>query len=157
MHKPLQVCGIDPGTVQTALVLWNGAAVLDKLIIPNQNVIDYLTTADCAVVACEHLQCYGMAVGKEVFETGYWIGRYWQVCELMGFEWQRVYRSDVKAYWCHSPKANDSNVRAAVIDTLGAPGKKKTPGVTYGISKDLWSALAIAVRAHALKTTSTAP
>lgn len=148
----LCVCGIDPGTAQTALATWDGKSVLDKRIIPNQEVIDYLTNLTCSAVACEHLQCYGMSVGKEVFETGYWLGRYWQTCEIMGLEWQRVYRSDIKSYWCHSPKANDASVRTAVIDRLGAPGTKKAPGVTYGITKDLWSALAIAVRAHDLKT-----
>lgn len=157
MDTSLKVCGIDPGTEQTALVIWNGKAVLDKRLIPNQNVIDYLATVSCAAVACEHMQCYGMAVGKEVFETCYWIGKYWEVCDLMGLEWQRVYRSDVKSYWCHSPRASDSNVHAAIVDRLGAPGRKKTPGVTYGITKDLWSALAIAVRTHDLKTGVIAP
>jgi hypothetical protein len=152
MGTSLKACGIDPGTAQTALVVWDGKAVLDKRLVPNLDVIDYLATTSCRIVACEHMQCYGMAVGKEVYETCYWIGRYWQVCDLMDLEWQRVYRSEIKSYWCHSAKANDSNVRAAVIDRLGAPGKKKTPGVTYGIAKDLWSALAIAVRAYDLKT-----
>src|SRR5271157_2072839 len=147
----LKVCGLDPGTLQTAVVVWNGTTILDHQIIPNIKVIDYLTHTDCPVVACEHLQCYGMAVGKEVFETGYWIGRYWQVCDLMEIDWQRVFRSEIKAYWCHSLKAADSNIRAAIIDRLGKPGTKKAPGITYDIHKDLWSALAIAVRAHDLK------
>ena len=152
MPSSLTVLGIDPGTTQSALVAWNGSAVTDKQLIPNIQARNYLASTNCTTVACEHLQCYGMSVGKEVFETGYWIGRFWEVCDIMGFEWQRVYRSEIKSYWCHSAKANDSSIRTAIIDRLGPPGRKKTPGITYGISKDLWSALAIAVRTHDLKT-----
>lgn len=151
MSSLLKVCGIDPGTAQSAFVVWNGSAIVEKSIIENLSSLAYLRQVECDLVACEHIQSYGMAVGKEVFETCYMVGRYWQVCSDRGVEWLRTFRSDVKAHWCHSPKANDSNIRAAVIDRLGAPGVKKAPGVTYGISKDLWSALAIAVRAHDLK------
>lgn len=150
----LKVCGLDPGTVQTALVVWDGLAILDRRIIPNQEVIACLAESEWPVVSCEHMECHGMSVGKETFETAYWIGRYWQVCEIMDIEWMRVVRSQIKSYWCHSQKATDSNVRTAVIDRLGPPGKKKQPGVTYGVAKDMWSALAIAVRCHDLKTGS---
>lgn len=148
------VCGIDPGTAQTALVIWDGTRIHDRCIIPNIEVLAYLVKAydaGCALVSCEHMQSFGMAVGKEVFETCYWIGRFEQVCWNLDLKWRRVYRSEVKAHWCHSTKANDSNIRAAVIDRLGPPGTKKVPGITYGVSKDMWSALAIAVRALDLK------
>ncbi|MGH7470493.1 MAG: hypothetical protein ACRENP_21315 [Longimicrobiales bacterium] len=49
---------------------------------------------------------------------------------------------------CKNPKAKDQNIRQALIDLLGAPGTKKNPGPTYGISGDAWSALAIAVTAR---------
>jgi hypothetical protein len=42
-------------------------------------------------------------------------------------------------------KAKDANIRQALIDKIGPQGTKKDPGPTYGISKDVWSALAIAV------------
>jgi hypothetical protein len=152
MSSLLKVCGIDPGTSQSAFVVWDGATILDRQIIENVESLAYLNAVDCGLIACEHIQSYGMAVGKEVFETCYWVGRYWQICGVRGIEWCRTFRSEVKAHWCHSPKANDSNIRAAVIDRLGSPGVKKAPGVTYGVSKDLWSALAIAVRAYDIKT-----
>ena len=40
--------------------------------------------------------------------------------------------------------AKDSNVRMAMLDRWGAPGTKLSPGVTFGLAKDEWSALAIA-------------
>lgn len=152
MNNSLTVCGIDPGTAQSAFVVWNGETILDKQIIENAASLAYLKSVDCGLIACEHIQSYGMAVGKEVFETCYWVGRYWQICVDRKIEWCKTFRSDVKSHWCHSLKANDSNIRAAVIDRLGPPGVKRSPGTTYGISKDLWSALAISVRAHDIKT-----
>lgn len=148
----LKVCGVDPGTTKTAVVVWNGQAILDRRIIPNLDVIKYLADAGCQVVCCEHMECHGMAVGKETFETAYWIGRFWQVCDILDIEWMRVMRSTIKSYWCHSQKATDSNIRRAVLDRLGPPGVKKKPGVTYGVAKDMWSALAIAVRCHDIKS-----
>ena len=60
-----------------------------------------------------------------------------------------VYRQDVKQFLCHSARAKDGNIRQAIIDRLGPPGVKSAPGVTYGISKHLWSALAVALTAEA--------
>jgi len=146
------ILGIDPGTAQSAIVVWNGERITRASIVPNDQLrkevlipfgTDYY---GCGVVACEHLQCFGMAVGQEVFETAYLIGAIRQICFDCGMSFRRVYRSDVKGYWCHSNRATDANIRQAVIDRLGAPGTKKAQGVTYGIKADLWSALAIAVR-----------
>jgi hypothetical protein len=57
----------------------------------------------------------------------------------------RVYRQEVKLHHCKTTKAKDSNIRQALIDRFGAPGVKKEPGHTYGLSKDMWSAFAIGV------------
>ena len=57
----------------------------------------------------------------------------------------------VKSHLCHSAKANDSNIRQALIDRWGgdqvAIGRKKAPGPLYGFSGDMWAALAVAVTA----------
>jgi len=59
-------------------------------------------------------------------------------------------RKTVAAHLCNTSRANDSNIRQALIDRFGpgrekAIGTKKNPGPLYGIKKDLWSALAVAV------------
>jgi hypothetical protein len=36
------------------------------------------------------------------------------------------------------------NVRQALLDKYGAPGTKKAPGLTYGISSHVWAAFALA-------------
>jgi hypothetical protein len=54
----------------------------------------------------------------------------------------------VKLHLCESVRANDSNIRAALIDRFGpgkekAVGRKATPGPLFGLKGDEWSALAI--------------
>ena len=99
---------------------------------------------DCHEVVIEMVACYGMAVGAEVFETVFWIGRFWEIARRdIGVT--RLYRKDVKMHLCNSMRAKDGNIRQALIDKLGAPGTKKNPGPTYGIKADIWAALAVAV------------
>lgn len=76
-----RILGIDPGPEKTALVLWDGAKVLQAEIVPSEGVIGYLLCETGRLtVACEHLQCFGMSVGAEVFETAYWIGEFRRAC-----------------------------------------------------------------------------
>lgn len=139
------ILAIDPGSSKSAWVMWDGAKILGKGIIAN-DCVDELPLAN--TVACEHIQCMGMAVGKSVFETAYFIGELRARVKDFGTPFIPVYRSEVKMHFCNSMRAKDGNIRQALIDRLGAPGVKKSPGVTYGVSGDMWSALAIAVMTH---------
>lgn len=94
------------------------------------------------MLAIEMIASYGMAVGKEVFETCVWIGRFVQSWKPN--ESKLIYRRDVKLHHCHSARATDSNVRQALIDRFGQPGKKKDPGLTFPLKGHLWQAFAIA-------------
>lgn len=144
-----QMIGLDPGTVQSAYVVWNGERILEKGILPNSDMLlkcqEFNRISSSYHLAYEFMQSYGMAVGKEVFETVFWIGRFVQSC--ISLKPIRVYRKDIKLYFCNSMKAKDTNIRAALIDRFGPPGVKKEPGLLYGVKKDEWSALAIAVYA----------
>jgi hypothetical protein len=58
-----------------------------------------------------------------------------------------------EAHLCEFVRANDANIRAALIDRFGpgkdkAVGRKATPGPLFGLKGDEWSALAIALTAH---------
>jgi hypothetical protein len=86
-----------------------------------------------------------MPVGAEVFETALWIGKFMHAWQRNSGKVELVYRQNIKLHFCHSARANDSNVRQALIDRFGKPGVKKNPGKLYGIHKDMWSALAIAI------------
>jgi len=146
----MRLIAIDPGTTQSAYVVMDGATVVEHGIVPNLDMLDVLADAyanlDVEHMAYEMVACYGMAVGREVFETCVWIGRFVQV--FRG-EATPIYRTEVKSRLCHSAKAKDANIRQALLDLYGgkvaAIGKKKTPGPLYGIHSHEWAALAVAV------------
>lgn len=141
------VFAIDPGTHESAFVRWDGA-IKDSGIESNDALIAFLTNGklyDVDVFAIEMVACYGMAVGKEVFETCVWIGRFYETVRRGYSRVPRfVYRQQVKLYHCQSPRAKDANIRQALIDKYGAPGTKKNPGATYGLKSHLWAAFALA-------------
>lgn len=139
---------IDPGTTHSGWVFTRGGRPYESGVSENGEVIDILRTS-VDPVAIEMIASYGMAVGKEVFETCLWIGRFMQAA---GPERVRlVYRKDVKLHLCGSPRAKDANIRQALIDRWGgkaeAVGTIKKPGPLYGVKSHAWAALAVAVTA----------
>lgn len=141
------ILAIDPGTEQSAIVqMWPDGRIEGARIERNADVRNWARVAfNCERrVAIEMVACYGMPVGREVFETCLFIGRLYEIAQQNGSPVTLVYRKDVKIHLCGSMKAKDGNIRQALIDKYGAPGTKKAPGRTYGISSHLWSALAIA-------------
>ncbi len=140
-----RILAIDPGTFQSALVIWNGKVIEDHQLIPNNEVLAYVKKLEnIDLFAIEMIASYGMAVGKTVFETCVMIGRLEQIGIDKGFNVMRIVRKEVKIHHCNSNRAKDSNIRAALIDQYGAPGVKAKKGLTYGISKDKWAAFALA-------------
>ena len=139
---------IDPGTTHSAFVQFHNGKIVDHGHIPNAEMRQVLIGREYTRCAIEMIASYGMAVGKEVFETCVWIGRFIEVART---ETRLVYRRDVKLHLCHSPRAKDANVRQALIDRLGPQGTKKNPGPTYGMRSHLWAALAVGVYAGDVK------
>ncbi len=141
----MTILAIDPGNVQSAFVIWDGEQILSFGI--EQNVaflerINYFRVGWNGPIVCEKIASYGMAVGESVFATCFWTGRFWQVS---GDNFHLVPRLKVKMHLCHIARAKDGNIRQALIDRFGEPGTKKAPGRLYGVSKDVWAALALAV------------
>lgn len=135
---------IDPGTRESAYVQWNwpGNGIVVAEILPNEQLLALLhTPIACDVFAIEMIASYGMAVGREVFETCVWIGRF---MERFVRPAQLVLRRDIKLHHCASVRAKDTNIRQALIDKYGPPGLKANPGVTYGLKSHLWAAFALA-------------
>ena len=139
----------------------------------NETLIDPACPDD-TVLVIEDIGHYGLAVGRDVFQTVKWMGRMQQA-----FKGETVYipRGEVLINLCGKRQgANDSTVRQALIDRYGGDdvaigGKKcqackgkgwrgagrpvceecngnkyETPqGVLYGVSGHAWSALAVGV------------
>lgn len=93
-------------------------------------------------VAIEMIGNMGMSVGKSVFETCVWIGRFIQSSNT---EYKYIYRREEKMNICGSMKAKDSNIRQALIDRFGEVGTKNNQGWFYGFKSDIWSAYAVGV------------
>ena len=87
---------------------------------------------------------YGMPVGREVFDTCVWIGRYIQAWPRPD-EVRLIYRKNVKLELCGSARAKDANVRQALLDRVGPRGTKKKPGATYW---DFWRHVGGSRRRH---------
>lgn len=145
----MRILAIDPGNEQSAYVVFDTTyqtlGSFGKTI--NETLIGSLNSFTVDVCVCEMIACYGMPVGAEVFETCVWIGRYMQMWGSFhtGSQIIRLKRAECKMHLCHSMKAKDGNIRQALIDRFGPPGKKSSQGKLYGVSGDVWAALAVAV------------
>ena len=153
------ILAIDPGPQQSGFVLFNEQTrgVLASGVRSNQGmmgVIDAWNVEPSCRCAIEMIASYGMPVGKEVFDTCVWIGRFmenWESTKLAEGTLRLVYRKDVKMHLCGSTKAKDANVWQALLDKLGPVGTKKHPGPLYGIKSHARAALAVAVTAAETK------
>jgi hypothetical protein len=106
-------------------------------------------------LAIEWISCYGMAVGREVFETCAWVGRFEEAWNEGIFQTyqpaRRIIRPAVKLHLCNNRTANDKFIREAILYRYGGPGVavgiKKAPGPLYGVATHVWPALAVAITA----------
>ncbi|KOQ78866.1 hypothetical protein ABW45_04665 [Stenotrophomonas maltophilia] len=143
----MRILAIDPGTEESGWCLLQNGSVLESGVMPNQELLGVVAgyrRYGEDQLAIEMIASYGMAVGREVFETCVWVGRFQQV-------WRHpdavrlVYRRDVKLHLCGNAKAKDANIRKALLDLIGPQGTKKSPGPTYGVKSHAWAALGVAV------------
>lgn len=157
-ETPLSVFAIDPGPSQSSYVicLFTGDTRLLGTPMqlqsvfegcPNEKVLQSLAGSPSCHFVCEDVVFYGenVHVGKSVFDTVRWCGRFEQLLYTMGKTIEFIPRQTVKACVVNNTRAKDPDVRQALIDRFGAVGKKKDPGPLFGISGHSWSALAVAV------------
>jgi hypothetical protein len=151
----MMILAIDPGTTESGWVLFDCERVHSSGVEPNPLMLKRIQHWTAARLAIEMIASYGMPVGREVFETCVWIGRFvqaWHDPEAVTL----VYRKDVKLHLCGSPRAKDPNVRQALIDLFPGTGGGKTPqigtkgqpGPLYGVSSHAWPALGVAITAQ---------
>jgi hypothetical protein len=149
------ILAIDPGNKESAYVKIDEKTlkpmefgkIENTWLIPKL-VLDTEFTKDVKHLAIEMIASYGMAVGKEVFETCVWIGRIEQVFFCKDVLRCFIYRKDEKINLCGTMKAKDSNIIQALKDRFGNKGTKANKGWFYGFSKDVWQAYAVGVTYH---------
>ena len=162
----MKILAIDPGNTESAYVLMrddyslmlmpggNSSGKLDNDFMLNMlkstctlyssGLVDSSLT-----VVIEMVASYGMAVGKEVFDTCVWIGRFAQAAMERGAKVDYVYRMQEKIALCHDSRAKDANIRQALIDRFArfdkksGKGTKTRPDTFYGFRADMWSAFAV--------------
>jgi hypothetical protein len=138
----VSILAIDPGNIESAYAFLaddRRPTSTGKVLNAEMRQI-VLFVRDVCPVFVEMVASYGMPVGREVFETVLWTGRF---DECAGGA-KLVYRKDV---------AKDGNITHALVDRF-APGAKnmgkgtaKEPGWFYGFSGDIWQAYALGVYA----------
>jgi hypothetical protein len=156
------ILAIDPGNDQSAYLFYEELTRKPILwdIVENEAIRTMLDNAEhCNTLAIEMVQSFGMPVGKSVFETCVWTGRFierYLVPRRISVPVERkvitVTRKDVVLYLCGTHRAKDKNVRQAIMDRYGstrraAIGIKAAKGPLYGISTHCWSALGVAITA----------
>lgn len=147
---------IDPGYERSAVVALacNNQRVLGGVVLPNAEVAPWIIAEMFAgdSVAIEMVASYGMPVGREVFDTCVWIGRFFEALSHQAHI-RLITRAEVKLHLCGQTRGvNDAVLRQRLIDRYGpgkpaAIGTKKYPGPLYGIKGDMWQALALGIAA----------
>jgi len=148
----MKILALDPGCSRSALVALDERVVVGAWLEDNGSIRERLLQADVGVprtsmLVVEQVEGMGMAVGAEVFETVWWSGRF---MECWRGPSTRLTRRAIKLHLCGHTRANDTNIRMAMLDRYGpgraaAVGTTKQRGPLYGLKADLWQALAVGV------------
>lgn len=151
----MNILAIDPGNIKSGWVVMDSDTFQPLLFDKSENE-DLMNRLDnicneyrIKSAAIEMIACYGMAVGKSVFDTCIWIGKFTERLECRGISIDYILRKDEKINLCGTMKAKDSNIRRALIDRFAkvdlknGKGTKKNPDWFYGFKADIWAAYAV--------------
>lgn len=142
----MKILAIDPGSEQSAFVLWDTEQHCftgeGKGILNNYDLLAALP--DIAFPAnfgaIEMIQSYGFGVGRTTFQTCVWIGKFMHALDLQDWEGLALYgRPTIKG---QIGGKNDAEIRASLRLRYGEARKGE---LLEGVKKDIWAALALAV------------
>ena len=160
----MPILAIDPGNTESAYVEIDDNLKPVKFgKVKNDDLLYIIRSSHTDYVVIEMVASYGMPVGKDVFETCVWIGRFWQMAVWCALSVETVTRNEVKNHICHSSKAKDSNIRRELIDKFAkhdfknGKGTTKNPDWFHGFHDDIWQSYALAVVYHDLHISEVSP
>lgn len=154
---------LDPGSEKTGVVLMDPDTwvISAHAILPNPELLLMIQGGayGASHLVIEEVRSYGNIVGRTIFQTVFWSGRFAQAFESMGVgRWSMMQRQLVYRSLLARPTGTDAMVSCAVRDLyaerfagrLGGgkvpvKGKKASPGPLYGVKADEWQALALAL------------
>ena len=147
----MTILAIDPGDKESAYCFVDSDTLSPGAFgkVPNEELLAYINTFTYDCIVIERIASYGMAVGRNVFETCEWVGRFTQAALPAKAEY--IYRKEEKLHICKDSKAKDANIRRALIDRFArhdlqnGKGTKAQPDFFYGFRADVWSAYAVAL------------
>lgn len=132
----MNVLAIDPGPVESAFVLYDGARILDHGHVSNIALLNRLkqrSFGDDYLTVIEQIEGMGIQAGASIFETCFWSGRFAQASR----PFDRLKRKAIKRHLCGRVNAKDHDVRASLIARFG--------GFPAGFTGHRFAALAVAV------------
>jgi len=137
----MKVMACDPGTTKSGWCIIEDGVPTDWGWDENHSVLERIRTpgygedVSLPVLVIEDIGNYGMAVGRDTFETVKWMGRFEQAyMDAPAWTLTRkgcayIPRPTIKTHLCGVASAKDGNVRQALIDRFGgdevAVGGKK--------------------------------
>lgn len=161
----MKVLAIDPAPIESAYVLLDpislklhqfGMMKNTELISRKDLGFQHINSIPPIELAIERVRGMGQIAGNSLFETSEWVGMFYQA--FTGEEKRMIARYEIKCHLCGSVTARDSDVRRKVIEhyqlnyqgVLGGGkipviGTIKKPGPLYGVTKDVWQALGVAL------------
>jgi hypothetical protein len=132
----MNVLAIDPGPVESAFVLYDGARILDHGHVSNIALLNRLKqrSFNSDITVIEQIEGMGIQAGASIFETCFWSGRFAQASK----PFDRIKRKAIKRHLCGRVNTKDQDVRAALITRFGG-------GFPAGFTGHRFAALAVAV------------
>lgn len=153
----MEILSIDAGTTVSGFAIISFPFSLVRFgKISNEELRSIVLNETYDVLVYEKFQSMGMPVGASTFESVEWNGVYRECARSRGIPIKTVYRKEEKEILCGSLRAKDGNIRQALIDRYArhdlknGKGTKANPDVFYGVSKDVWAAIAVGVTYYEL-------
>lgn len=121
MSEKCPIIAIDPGNRQSAycVIDCNTLRPLEFGKVDNEELRNKLVFANeqgWQWAAIEMVASYGMAVGREVFDTVLWIGRFYEALSIQMAQKPRLLcRIEEKRHICHDSRANDPACGAGAL------------------------------------------
>lgn len=151
------ILAIDPGTYQSAYVLWNGEQLLKTGIMLNHELYEVFVEIQ-SFVKFQEIHTYiegfeprGNRIDQNCIDTIWWAGQFYAWCHFFQLNPSRIPRGHVKKHFKvkqrHTHNA-DTQIRQALIEKYGPKPTKSYPNPVYStcrMAADIWQAWALAV------------